>query len=92
MYTVNEEFTKGGVEVLVNNQNIKAELARKNLTQLELANLLGVSGRTVSLKINGVRQFTAEELYKVSKILDVDINIFFNNVVNKKATVTICDQ
>lgn len=64
---------------MLNYQNIKAEMTRSNLNQKELAEILDVSPRTISLKLSGVRKFTAEELFKLSQVLKVDINIFLNN-------------
>ena len=67
---------------MVNLQNIKAEMTRRNLNQIKLSKELGVSFRTINLKLSGKRKFTADELYSISKILKVDISIFFESNVN----------
>lgn len=71
-----------GVKLMVDVNSIRAEMARKNITQIQLAKVLGVSARTFSLKLNGVREFTASELYKISKHLNREVSIFFADRVN----------
>ena len=68
---------------MVDVNSIRAEMARKNITQVELAGILEVSPRTFGLKINGIREFTASELYKIAKHLNKEVSIFFTNVVNE---------
>ena len=73
---------QSGVKLMVDVNSIRAEMARKNITQIQLAKVLGVSARTFSLKLNGVREFTASELYKISKHLNREVSIFFADRVN----------
>lgn len=59
-------------------QTIKAEMARNSITGLKLAELLGLSPTTLYLKLGGKRDFTANELGKLSKILNKEVNFFYN--------------
>ena len=45
--------------------NLRAEMARKNITMMDLANLLGVRHATISDKINGKYRFYYEEALKI---------------------------
>lgn len=57
---------------------IKAELARKGMTQRVLAKHLGISQNSLSKKINGTTQFKLEEAQKIVIILGINPSIFFN--------------
>lgn len=61
-------------------ENIKAEMARRNVTGLELAKTLKISPTTFYLKINGKRQFTANEVGVISEKLKTPINFFYNTM------------
>lgn len=68
---------KEGVFVL-KLKTIKAEMARNSITGLKLAELLNLSPTTLYLKLSGKRDFTANELGKLSEILKTDVNFFYN--------------
>jgi DNA-binding Xre family transcriptional regulator len=53
--------------------NLKAEMARKNVTLTELANMTGMKLGTLSVKINGKSDFTFSEASNIKKALKVDI-------------------
>jgi transcriptional regulator with XRE-family HTH domain len=55
--------------------NIRAELSRRGLRQLDLANFLGVSIAAVSAKIRGKRGITTDELVAISRFLEVSPSI-----------------
>lgn len=57
---------------------IKAELARKGMTQGILAKHLGISQNSLSKKINGTVQFKLEEAQKIVSVLGVNPSIFFS--------------
>ena len=57
---------------------IKAELARRGITQGALAKQIGVSENSLSRKINGKVQFKLEEAQKLVDILEIEPSIFFN--------------
>lgn len=59
--------------------NIAKQRKLKNLTQEELAELAGIS-RNYLGKIESKKQYpqvSLETLYSISKVLDVDVSIFF---------------
>lgn len=57
-------------------KNIKAERVRKGLSQEQLAELVGVSSRTIGLIENGVQQPKLLLVVNLAKALGVDINDF----------------
>lgn len=51
--------------------NLKAEMARQNITQSYLAKEIGVTEGTMSLKLNGKNALSLEEAKKIRNILNV---------------------
>lgn len=47
-------------------------MAELGITQKELAEKIGINMSTLSAKINGKRQFTVEEVFKIFEVLEVD--------------------
>jgi transcriptional regulator with XRE-family HTH domain len=58
-----------------------------DLTQLELADILGISLTSYNKKETGKVPFTVEELKKLSEYFDVPIENFFNDEVFKTNTI-----
>ena len=54
-------------------RNLEAEMVRKGITQNRLAELLNLNSSTISLKMNGKRDFSYKEALRIKAILDVDI-------------------
>ncbi len=54
-------------------RNLEAEIVRKGLTQKKLADLINCNVSTLSLKLNGKREFTLDEAKKIKTVLNVDI-------------------
>ena len=57
---------------------LRAEMARKNVTNKDLASLLGRTEQTISFKMNGKNidtGFTLDEAIKIRDYLDVTIPI-----------------
>jgi len=54
--------------------------------QKEIANKLNISLTQYRRKENGVARFYADEMYKLSKIYDVPVSIFFEKEVSLKDT------
>lgn len=61
-------------------KNIKIERIRNDLSQEQLAEKVGVSTRTISLIENGLQHPKLFLIVKISKILNVDINVFLENI------------
>ena len=53
--------------------NVKAELARRNLTIVDLSNMTGIRYQTLVDKINGKFPMTLDEAKKIKEALGVDI-------------------
>ena len=54
-------------------RNLEAEMVRKGITQNQLAELLKLNSSTVSLKMNGKRDFSLNEAMRIKELLNVDI-------------------
>ena len=71
---------------MVNIRKLKAKLVEKDISIIELANILGIDKSTVYRKLNKAGEnFTVKDVEKISKALSLtydDINdIFFTNIV-----------
>ena len=55
--------------------NVKAELARRNMTVVDLAALTGIRYQTLNDKLNGKFKLTLDEAKKIKEALGVDIPI-----------------
>lgn len=63
--------------------NVKAELARRNLSVVDLSNMTGIRYQTLVDKINGKYPLTLDEAKKIKSALEVDIpleDLFERNV------------
>jgi transcriptional regulator with XRE-family HTH domain len=65
---------------------IRAEMARKQKTQYDLADVLGIPQSAVSLRLNGKRPFRAEELPIVAGLLGVPVERFYSDASNTPAS------
>ena len=59
--------------------NVKRMRVEKKLTQLELAMAIGQKSTTIisQAELGSKKHFNIEQLYKLSKVLNCDINDFF---------------
>lgn len=57
--------------------NIRAEMARNNITGLMLAKKLHISPNAFYKKIKGVTDFTATEIGIIAKELNTEVNFFY---------------
>ncbi len=60
--------------------NIKFARMRRNYTQEKFAEILNISVSHISKMEQGITSPTAYLLYKMSKVLDVSMESFFNNL------------
>ncbi|MCT7493424.1 helix-turn-helix domain-containing protein [Aliarcobacter cryaerophilus] len=63
--------------------NVKKVRQSKNITQMQLANAIGHNsvGHIAKAELNKYgKHFSIENLYKISKILDVPVSIFFEEL------------
>jgi len=56
-------------------RNLEAELARQGITKTKVAQELGITLGTLSLKLSGKYKITLPEAIKIKKILNVDLPI-----------------
>lgn len=60
--------------------NIKAERVRKNLTQFQLAELIGVSESTIGLIERGLQAPSIFIVFDIAKVLEIDIVELLKNL------------
>lgn len=56
---------------MINNSLLWGLLKSKKITQKDLANKIGITNQTLSLKMSGKVQFKQKEIKKISKVLDI---------------------
>lgn len=60
---------------------VRAELARQQKTQRDVAEILGLPQQSVQMRLKGATPFRAEELAKLAVGLDVPVSRFFPSPV-----------
>ena len=53
--------------------NLDAEMARKNITQKKMAEMLGITPTTFSLKTNGNGDFALRECKRIKELLGTNL-------------------
>ncbi len=70
----------------MNINDLKAEIARKNLSIPKLADLINVDKKTLYSRINGEKSFKQEEISAIAKVLELSSEqimfIFFADAVS----------
>ena len=56
-------------------RNLNAEMARQGITQKELAKMVGRTGSTMSLKLNGLSSISLEEAKIIKTVLKSDLSL-----------------
>lgn len=64
-------------------QKIKALLEIKNIKRTYLAKEMGISYNTLTKKLNGQREFTLYEIYKIQKIFNIDNDTYSKIIFGK---------
>jgi transcriptional regulator with XRE-family HTH domain len=59
---------------------LKNELRARNLTQMELAEYVGVSRPTISKRLGSPDTFSAQEIRLISEMMSVDDTWAYNNL------------
>ena len=54
--------------------NVNDVMFRQHISQAQMAEALGCSASTVSMKLHGKRKWTLAEIYAAAKILNVDVS------------------
>lgn len=58
--------------------NVRAEMARRQRSQEDLATHLGVSQAAISRRLNGEVDFTTSQIEAIAGYLEVPVTAFFN--------------
>lgn len=70
----------------MNIDDLKAEIARNNLSVPKLAKLIKMDKKTLYTRINGETTFKQEEISAIAKVLHLSseqiLSIFFTNLVS----------
>ena len=66
-------FEKGGESMDFNYDKLKGKIVERFGTQGNFAKALGVSERTLSLKLNNKIFFSQDEISKISNLLDIEL-------------------
>lgn len=61
------------------NQNIRAELARKQMTQMQVADLLELNQSSVSSRLSGATRWKVDELTRLAEALHIDVSVLLSN-------------
>lgn len=61
--------------------NVRAELARRGISQATLARELGLPQTSVSARLRGVTPFDVNELARVASVLEVSVETLLAGVV-----------
>ena len=64
---------------------LKGKMTEGHLSQKSMAEALGITAQALNAKLNGRRQFTLEEVVRITDILSLKdpVDIFFNPSVPK---------
>jgi|GEM_PF-979089 len=69
---------------MVNEKLLKAKIIEIGIERKKLAELLGISPTSLNYKLNNKKQFKANEIFALSKILSIEAHkdeyFFVNNV------------
>lgn len=74
---------------MINSQKLKGRIIELGITRPEVADAIGCSPTSLSYKLNGKREFTAREIYALSKVLRIENdkdNYFFADYVGNHNT------
>lgn len=53
--------------------NIRAEVARRKLSQVKLAEQVGIRQQALSRRLNGTTPFRIDELVRIAAVLDIPL-------------------
>ena len=67
---------------MINRNKLRGLMAEKNIKQGEMAEAIGISKNAFSMKLNEKSRFDENEVYMLSKLLNVDVNFLFTYQVD----------
>jgi transcriptional regulator with XRE-family HTH domain len=65
-------------EVGLKLNKIKGLMAENDITQEKLADIIGLSRASIQLKLQGKRQFKADEIGKIARYFDVEVDFLYS--------------
>lgn len=65
--------------------NVRAEVARRQLRQIDVAEALGLNQRAVSRRLTGQVEFSATELHALAHLLDTSVDALLGNTPSTPA-------
>lgn len=74
---------------MINSQKLKGRIIELGITRPEVADAIGMSNTSLSYKLNGKREFTAREIFALSRVLQIEDdkdNYFFVSNVPETGT------
>ena len=74
-----KEKKKGEKKIMFNELKFKAAVVENGKTMADVAKYLNINEATLSRKVNGITEFSREEIQKMCKVLKLDspVDIFF---------------
>ena len=66
--------------------NVRAEMARRGVSQTALAQTVGLSQTAISKRLRGATPFDVNELIAVAAALDVPLSALLSGVVEERET------
>lgn len=74
--------TKGGEDMF---PNLRAEMARKNITHKKISETLNISIESIGNKMNGRTEFTRIEMFTIKQMLFPDLSIDYLFKIEEQA-------
>lgn len=71
---------------------LKNRMKFKGFSQEKLGDALGITFQQVQKYCNATNRISASKLYEISKILDVDVNYFFNTIDDEDMATSYIDE
>lgn len=75
---------------IVSVDKIKQLMYKRKITGIKMANLLNLSTTSFYMKVNGKREFTANELGSIATLLNTTPNFFYNLSYSNSNKENIC--
>ena len=74
MTILEERFTESATPDTLVGERVRTWMYRRGLNQLDIANVLGIGGTTVSRKLSGKTSWSVNDLVRTAALLDVSIS------------------
>ena len=58
-------------------ENVRREMGGMNMSQKDLATAIGISEKSIGLKLSGRREFTRKELFAIADVFGKSVDYLF---------------